>query len=175
MPIESRLFVKTALVALALAFAAGAAMAIAESAGVAVSPIWAVEHAHLAFVGWLVNIVIGIALWMLPLARERYPRTAGRYPPWAPMTVYLLLNGGSCCGFFPSRFSRRGSSRERRCSFRRWRNLPPLSCSRTSPGNACARRRDPRRACDEARVDAPTVIAHGRRKDQSWASRRSRS
>lgn len=104
MPIESRLFVKTALVALALAFAAGAAMAIAESAGVAVSPIWAVEHAHLAFVGWLVNIVIGIALWMLPLARERYPRTAGRYPPWAPMTVYLLLNGGLVLRIFSEPF-----------------------------------------------------------------------
>lgn len=94
MPIESRLFIKTALVALVLAFSAGAALAIASSVGVAVSPIWAIEHAHLAFVGWLVNIVIGIALWMLPLARERYPRTAGRYPPWAPMTVYALLNGG---------------------------------------------------------------------------------
>jgi len=93
-PIESRLFIKTALVALVLAFSAGAALAIASSVGVAVSPIWAIEHAHLAFVGWLVNIVIGIALWMLPLARERYPRTAGRYPPWAPMTVYALLNGG---------------------------------------------------------------------------------
>ncbi len=94
MPYESRLFVKTSLVALALAFVWGAIMAIAETLGKPLPPIWAVEHAHLAFVGWLVNLVIGIALWMLPLARARYPRTAGRYPPRAPVLVYALLNGG---------------------------------------------------------------------------------
>ncbi len=94
MPFESRLFVKTSLVALLLAFAAGAALAVAESLGIAVSPIWAVEHAHLAFVGWLVNVVVGIALWMLPLARDRYPETAGRYPKRGPLLVYGLLNGG---------------------------------------------------------------------------------
>ncbi len=94
MPFESRLFVKTSLVALVLTFVAGAAMALAESLGVPVPRIWAVEHAHLAFVGWLVNIVIGIALWMLPLARDRFPQTAGRYPAGAPVLVYALLNGG---------------------------------------------------------------------------------
>lgn len=94
MPFESRLFVKTSLVALVLAFAAGAAMAVAEGIKMPISPIWSVEHAHLAFVGWLVNVVIGIALWMLPLARERYPQTAGRYPERTPIVVYALLNGG---------------------------------------------------------------------------------
>lgn len=94
MPFESRLFVKTSLVALALAFLWGAAMALAEAFGVRFPAIWAVEHAHLAFVGWLVNVVIGIALWMLPLARDRYPETAGRYPARAPVIVYALLNGG---------------------------------------------------------------------------------
>ncbi len=94
MPLESRLFVKTSLVALVLAFAAGAFMAVAEALGIPVPAIWAVEHAHVAFVGWLVNLVIGIALWMLPLARERYPQTAGRYPARAPIVVYGLLNGG---------------------------------------------------------------------------------
>ncbi len=94
MPFESRLFVKTSLVALVLTFAAGAFIAIAEAFGHPLQAIWAVEHAHLAFVGWLVNIVLGIALWMLPLARERYPHTAGRYPARAPIVIYILLNGG---------------------------------------------------------------------------------
>lgn len=94
MPFESRLFVKTSLVALVLAFAWGAAMGIAESLGVPIPAIWAVEHAHLAFVGWLVNVVFGVALWMFPLARKAYPSTAGRYPPGAPYLVYGLLNGG---------------------------------------------------------------------------------
>ncbi len=94
MPFESRLFVKTSLAALILTFVWGAAMAAAESTGRSVPGILAVEHAHLAFVGWLVNIVFGIALWMLPLARDRYPETSGRYPAGAPLLVYGLLNGG---------------------------------------------------------------------------------
>jgi hypothetical protein len=93
-PIESRIFVKTSLISLILAFVWGAAMAIAESAAIPINPIWAVEHAHLAFVGWLVNVVIGIALWLLPLARDVYPATAGRYPPKMPFVMYGLLNGG---------------------------------------------------------------------------------
>jgi len=93
-PIESRIFVKTSLVALVLTFLWGAAMAVAESAGAQIPGIWAVEHAHLAFVGWLVNVVMGIALWMLPLARDRYPSTSGRYPSRLPGAVWGLLNGG---------------------------------------------------------------------------------
>ncbi len=94
MPIESRLFVKTALVALVVTFCWGAWMALEESVGRSVNPIWAIEHAHLAFVGWLVNMVIGFALWLLPLNRERFPDTQGRYFRWMPLTIYLLLNGG---------------------------------------------------------------------------------
>ena len=94
LPRESRLFVKTSLVALALAFGWGAVMAIGESLGATFPALWPVEHAHLAFVGWLVNLVIGIALWMLPLDRARYPETAGRYPRGVPYAIWGLLNGG---------------------------------------------------------------------------------
>jgi hypothetical protein len=94
MPQESRLFVKTSLVALALAFVWGAVMALGESLGYAWPPAWPIEHAHLASVGWLVNLVIGIALWMLPLARDRYPTTSGRYPVGIPYAIWALLNGG---------------------------------------------------------------------------------
>jgi len=94
MPHESRLFVKTSLVALALAFGWGAVMAVGESLGVPFPAAWPVEHAHLAFVGWLVNLVLGIALWMLPLDRARYPETSGRYPRGMPYAIWGLLNGG---------------------------------------------------------------------------------
>lgn len=94
MPQESRLFVKTSLISLVVAFVWGAAMAIGEALGRPVDAIWAVEHAHLAFVGWLVNIVIGIAWWFLPLARDAFPGTAGRYPARIPYVVWALLNGG---------------------------------------------------------------------------------
>lgn len=94
MPFESRLFVKTALVALVVAFVWGAWMALEESLARPIDPIWAIEHAHVAFVGWLVNMVIGFAIWLLPLNRERFPDTQGRYFRWMPPSIYLLLNGG---------------------------------------------------------------------------------
>ena len=94
MPFESRVFVKTALVALVIAFAWGGWMALEEALGHAVNPILAVEHAHVAFVGWLVNMVIGFALWLLPLNRARFPQTQGRYDPWMPWTIFALLNAG---------------------------------------------------------------------------------
>jgi hypothetical protein len=65
MPFESRLFVKTGLVAFVAAFVWGAWMAFEESLGRPVDPIWAIEHAHVAFVGWLVNMVMGFAIWLL--------------------------------------------------------------------------------------------------------------
>jgi hypothetical protein len=94
MPLESRLFVKTSIVALALTFLWGAAMALAEATGHPINPVWAIEHAHLALVGWLVNVVIGIAFWMLPLARDSFPTTQGRYPAWLPYVVWAALNVG---------------------------------------------------------------------------------
>ena len=100
MPVESRLFVKTGLLALAVAFLWGAWMALSESAGRPVDPIWAIEHAHVAFVGWLVNMVIGFAIWFLPLNRERFPETQGRYARWMPYTIYALLNGGLVARIF---------------------------------------------------------------------------
>jgi hypothetical protein len=95
-PRESRLFVKTSLVAIVVAFGAGGTMAIMKALGWGFPDVWATEHAHIAFVGWLVNLVIGIAWWMLPLNRERFPSTAGRYPPNAPYLVWWLLNAGLC-------------------------------------------------------------------------------
>lgn len=94
MPLEVRFFVKSSLVYLTLTFALGAAMLIAEASGVVWPSVFAVEHAHLAFVGWLVNLVIGIALWLLPVNRSAFPRSQGRYPPRLVRTSFYLLNGG---------------------------------------------------------------------------------
>jgi hypothetical protein len=94
MPVESRRFAKAALVFLLLTFLAGIAFTIVRGAGAAVPAIFGVEHGHAGFVGFLVNIVIGVALWMLPLNRERFPNTQGRYPDWAPSLCFWLLNGG---------------------------------------------------------------------------------
>jgi hypothetical protein len=94
MPIESRLFVKTSLLYLIATFVVGAVLAILEVSGRPVPFVVTSLHAHLGFVGWLVNIVMGIALWFLPLARDRYPQTQGRYPPAGPYACFTLLNGG---------------------------------------------------------------------------------
>jgi len=94
MPHESRLFVKAGLVYLALTFVLGGLLLIGEGLGWAVPRALAVEHAHLGGVGWLVNLVIGIALWMLPLNRERFPATQGRYPSGTVYACFVLLNGG---------------------------------------------------------------------------------
>ena len=94
MPLETRRFAKTALVFLFLTFAIGTALTFLRGAGITVPAIIGVEHAHLGTVGFLVNIVIGIALWMLPLDRERFPQTQGRYPTVAPALCWWMLNGG---------------------------------------------------------------------------------
>ena len=94
MPYETRLFVKTSLLWLCATFVLGAWMLAAEALGAAVPPSWAIVHAHMAFVGWLVNLVFGIALWFLPVNRERFPNNRGRYPVTAVRAVYAMLNLG---------------------------------------------------------------------------------
>ena len=94
MPREARIFVKTGLVYLVLTFALGGVLLMLEAFGRSVPYVFSVEHAHLGEVGWLVNIVIGIALWMLPLNRERFPATQGRYPTVVVYTSFVLLNSG---------------------------------------------------------------------------------
>src|ERR1035438_2829573 len=94
MPREARIFVKAGLVYLVLTFALGGVLLMLEALGRSVPYVFAIEHAHLGDVGWLVNIVIGIALWMLPLNRERFPATQGRYPSAPVYACFVLLNGG---------------------------------------------------------------------------------
>ncbi|TAM59585.1 hypothetical protein EPN52_07500 [bacterium] len=94
MPIEPRLFIKTAMVYLGLTFLAGVILAAAEAFQHPLPPIIAIEHGHAGFVGWLVNVVIGVALWMFPLDTRRFPESKGRYPVRAVIVAYLALNVG---------------------------------------------------------------------------------
>lgn len=94
MPLETRLFAKTGLVWLLATFALGAAMLAAKALGMPFPPGGAVVHAHMGFVGWLVNLVIGIALWFLPANRAHFKETRGRYPVGWVRVVFVLLNGG---------------------------------------------------------------------------------
>lgn len=104
MPPEARWFVKAGLCYLGLTFGAGSVLLALEALRYAVPYVFGIEHAHLGMVGWLVpvpqrsvgnrNTVIGIALWMLPLNRARFPDTHGRYPPVMVAACFWLLNGG---------------------------------------------------------------------------------
>ena len=94
MPFEVRLFIKTGIVYMLLTFLGGAVLLAAEGLGHAVPSVIGVEHGHAGFVGWLVNIVIGVALWMFPLAKAAFPTEAGRYPPRAALACWGCLNVG---------------------------------------------------------------------------------
>jgi len=94
MPRETRLFVKTGMLYLGLTFAFGAVLTVLEAIGRPAPFIVTVEHGHLGFVGWLVNVVIGVALWMFPLDRVSFPATQGRYTLAGTGWCYVLLNVG---------------------------------------------------------------------------------
>lgn len=94
MPFVPRLFVKAGIVYLVLTFLLGATLLSFEAAERPVPFIIAIEHGHMGFVGWLVNTVIGVALWLLPLNRKAFPQTQGRYPETLARLAFVLLNVG---------------------------------------------------------------------------------
>ena len=94
MPFAARLFVKTGIAYLVVTFVAGAVLLILEALGKPAPFIISVEHGHAGFIGWLVNTVIGVALWLLPLNRRRFPGAQGRYPETATRIAYFALNLG---------------------------------------------------------------------------------
>ena len=94
MPFVPRLFVKAGIVYLMLTFVLGAVLLILEALGHSAPFIIGIEHGHMGFVGWLVNTVIGVALWLLPLNRKAFPQTQGRYPETLARAAFILLNVG---------------------------------------------------------------------------------
>lgn len=94
MPFVPRLFVKTGIIYLALTFLLGAVLLSLEAVGDSAPFVIGIEHGHMGFVGWLVNTVIGVALWLLPLNRKAFPQTQGRYPEAAARAAFVLLNVG---------------------------------------------------------------------------------
>ncbi len=94
MPFEARLFIKTGIVYMLVTFLFGAILLAAEGLGHTAPFVVDVEHGHAGFVGWLVNVVIGVALWMFPLSKESFPTSAGRYPPRAALVCWGCLNVG---------------------------------------------------------------------------------
>lgn len=94
MPFVPRLFVKTGIVYLGFTFLLGAVLLSLEAVGRPSTFVIGIEHGHMGFVGWLVNTVIGVALWLLPLNRKAFPATQGRYPQTVAVVAFFLLNVG---------------------------------------------------------------------------------
>ncbi len=89
MPTISRAFILTGLLYLAAAMVVAVALALGAS-GLGVSPALYPVYIHLLTVGWITQLIFGVAYWMFP-GRVRDPGTAERVALW---TTYALLNAG---------------------------------------------------------------------------------
>ncbi len=94
MPQIVRWFIRTSAIYLVLTFLLGAIFLYHNWLVGPVPRPWIIAHLHAGLVGWLVNIVIGVGLWMFPLNKEEFPAGGGRYPPALARFCYLGLNIG---------------------------------------------------------------------------------
>ncbi len=91
MPFLTRLFVKTALVYFIAALLAGLLVAARPvlalpSIVAALTPV----YFHLLMVGWVTQLILGVAHWMFP----KFSREEPRGHDWLTWTIFILLNGG---------------------------------------------------------------------------------
>ena len=91
MPILSVFFIRTALIYLALGFTYGALMLANKGASFAPA-LWHLFNGHIEFltIGWIIQLVLGIAYWILPRMGQDQPRGNETFP-WLS---YLLINAG---------------------------------------------------------------------------------
>lgn len=91
MPALSRWFIRTALLELLAGFCIGAAMLATR--GPALAPwtaAWLPLHVELLVFGWLANLTLGVAHWMLP----KHASGPERGHPAPVALAWALLNGG---------------------------------------------------------------------------------
>ncbi len=91
MPFLTRLFVKTALIYFVAALLVGVLLAARPVLGLSgvvagLTPV----YFHLLMVGWLTQLILGVAHWMFP----RFSREAPRGRDWITWTIFGLLNAG---------------------------------------------------------------------------------
>ncbi len=91
MPRLSRWFVRTSLIYLVIGFTLGAALLVNK--GLTIDPsIWNVLpiHTEVLLTGWLIQLALGVAFWILPRFTRGAPRGNERLI-WA---AYVLFNLG---------------------------------------------------------------------------------
>jgi len=88
-----RLFIKTSLVYLFMGALAGGWMLLAQTGVLAAPAINLISiHAHLVGIGFFLQMVCGVALWMFPRKTGESRERAARDPlAWA---TYFLITGG---------------------------------------------------------------------------------
>ena len=92
MPRLSCWFIRAALVYLVLGFTLGGLLLVAK--GVSLHPaLWRLLMAHIDFLlfGWTVQLVMGVAFWILPRYREGASPRGNEGAGWL---AFVLLNGG---------------------------------------------------------------------------------
>lgn len=91
MPLISRLFIKSGIVFMIASLLVAMAVALPES----LHPFEGVSalrmtHFHLFVVGWITQIIFGVALWFFP----KYSRERPRGPEWLGWGSFFSLNAG---------------------------------------------------------------------------------
>jgi len=91
MPALSVLIIRTALIYLLLGFTLGGLL-LANKAIPLHPQIWQLLpiHIEMLLIGWIVQLVMGVAFWMLPRFSKQ-PVRGNEIPVWAS---FILLNGG---------------------------------------------------------------------------------
>lgn len=91
MPSLSRSFIKTAIVWLVVALLVGLGTAVpAASPWPRLAAVMRPTALHMLTVGWITQIIFGVALWMFP----RYSREQPHGNPILGWTVFAMLNLG---------------------------------------------------------------------------------
>jgi heme/copper-type cytochrome/quinol oxidase subunit 1 len=87
-----RRYLKTAILFLGVGLALGGWMIVRrELAGVYPSPYMISAHTHAILVGFVMLMILGVALWMFP----RPARGDERYRPWVAEAAYWLVSVGT--------------------------------------------------------------------------------
>lgn len=90
MPTVSRWFIKSSLICLGLALAAGIIEVLpGEAAGVPAIVLRPVYY-HLFLVGWVTQMIIGVSIWFFP----RHTRERPRGPAGLSWAIFVFLNFG---------------------------------------------------------------------------------
>ena len=87
MPTPARWFIKTAFVFLVLALGVGAVLSVRTGA---VAGFWRPAVVHLFVVGWLTQLIFGVAYWLFP----RHSRESPHGRTSLAWVSYGLLNAG---------------------------------------------------------------------------------